>query len=173
MFGDVAFDAAADYGDWEPVREQLGALASLIAAGKASARGAGKRMSPTALTGRSLPRCQVRHLGLSNETPWGLMRFLFEADTSGGALPRVVALQNAYSLTCRQFEVCCPPPHVVVSSHLRLDISGLAGLPGGVLPPRARQSAGVQPVGHGVWAPFPPDHTAPLTHPYPCVRRAC
>jgi hypothetical protein len=40
MFGDVAFDAAADYGDWEPVREQLGALSSLISAGKVSARSA-------------------------------------------------------------------------------------------------------------------------------------
>ncbi len=47
---------------------------------------------------------QVRAVGLSNETPWGLMRFLGEAAASGGALPRVASLQNAYSLTCRLFE---------------------------------------------------------------------
>jgi aryl-alcohol dehydrogenase-like predicted oxidoreductase len=35
MFGDVAFDAAADYGDWEPIQMQLAALAELVAEGKA------------------------------------------------------------------------------------------------------------------------------------------
>jgi len=35
MFGDVAFDIAADYGDSEPIREQLDTLASLVSAGKA------------------------------------------------------------------------------------------------------------------------------------------
>lgn len=43
-------------------------------------------------------------MGLSNETAWGLMRFLGEAEHSRGALPRVACLQNAYSLTCRLFE---------------------------------------------------------------------
>ena len=34
MFGDVAFEASADYGDSEPIEAQLEALASLVEAGK-------------------------------------------------------------------------------------------------------------------------------------------
>ncbi len=34
MFGDVVFDAAADYGDSEPIASQLGALADLVKEGK-------------------------------------------------------------------------------------------------------------------------------------------
>ncbi|MEO0733755.1 MAG: aldo/keto reductase, partial [Bacteroidota bacterium] len=45
----------------------------------------------------------IRHWGLSNETPWGVMRVLHLADTHG--LPRPVSLQNPYSLLSRGFEV--------------------------------------------------------------------
>ena len=46
---------------------------------------------------------KVRHIGLSNETPWGTMRFLHLAETRGW--PRVVSIQNPYSLLNRSFEV--------------------------------------------------------------------
>ncbi|MCP5300405.1 MAG: NADP(H)-dependent aldo-keto reductase [Chromatiaceae bacterium] len=46
---------------------------------------------------------KIRHVGVSNETPWGLMRFLALADAHG--LPRVVSIQNPYSLLNRSFEV--------------------------------------------------------------------
>lgn len=46
---------------------------------------------------------KVRHIGLSNETPWGTMKFLHHADTKG--LPRVQSIQNAYSLVNRVFEL--------------------------------------------------------------------
>lgn len=46
---------------------------------------------------------QVRHIGLSNETPWGLMAFLRAAEGLG--LPRPVSIQNPYSLLNRTFEV--------------------------------------------------------------------
>lgn len=46
---------------------------------------------------------KIRHLGLSNESSWGVMKFLAESDKSGG--PRVVSLQNAYNLVNRTFEV--------------------------------------------------------------------
>lgn len=46
---------------------------------------------------------KIRHLGLSNETPWGLSRFLHLAETRGWA--RVVSIQNPYSLLNRTFEV--------------------------------------------------------------------
>lgn len=45
---------------------------------------------------------KVRHIGLSNETPWGTMRFLELA--RGGGLPRAVTIQNAYNLLNRTFD---------------------------------------------------------------------
>lgn len=45
---------------------------------------------------------RIRHVGLSNETPWGVMRFLQEAERHG--LPRMASIQNAYSLVNRTFE---------------------------------------------------------------------
>ncbi|MGE5493379.1 MAG: aldo/keto reductase [Actinomycetota bacterium] len=61
-----------------PLRETLEALAGFIKSGK------------------------VRHWGLSNETPWGLMSFLRLADELG--LPRPVTVQNAYNLINRTWE---------------------------------------------------------------------
>jgi aryl-alcohol dehydrogenase-like predicted oxidoreductase len=46
---------------------------------------------------------KIRHFGVSNETPWGLMRMIHLADKHG--LPRPVSIQNAYSLVNRTFEV--------------------------------------------------------------------
>jgi len=62
-----------------PIEETLGALARLVE------RGA------------------VRHLGVSNETPWGVMRYLGLSDTAG--LPRVVTDQSAYNLLNRKWEM--------------------------------------------------------------------
>lgn len=45
---------------------------------------------------------RVRHIGLSNETPWGVMQFLAAAERHG--LSRVVSIQNCYSLVNRTFE---------------------------------------------------------------------
>jgi aryl-alcohol dehydrogenase-like predicted oxidoreductase len=46
---------------------------------------------------------KIRHLGLSNESGWGTMSYLREADAGKG--PRPVSVQNAYSLLNRTFEV--------------------------------------------------------------------
>ena len=46
---------------------------------------------------------KIRQIGVSNETPWGLMRFLALAQEHG--LPRMVSIQNPYSLLNRTFEV--------------------------------------------------------------------
>ncbi|CAI3787215.1 Protein tas [Pseudomonas sp. MM227] len=46
---------------------------------------------------------KIRHVGLSNETPWGAMKFLGLADS--GNLPRPVSIQNPYNLLNRTFEV--------------------------------------------------------------------
>ncbi len=46
---------------------------------------------------------RIRYVGLSNETPWGLMKFLQLAEEYD--LPRVVSVQNPYSLVNRTYEV--------------------------------------------------------------------
>lgn len=45
---------------------------------------------------------KIRAIGVSNETPWGVMKFLNESEKHG--LPRISTIQNAYSLLNRLFE---------------------------------------------------------------------
>ena len=46
---------------------------------------------------------KVLHFGLSNETPWGVMKYLELADRYN--LPRIVSIQNPYNLLNRTYEV--------------------------------------------------------------------
>jgi aryl-alcohol dehydrogenase-like predicted oxidoreductase len=46
---------------------------------------------------------KIREIGVSNETPWGLMRLLALSEQLG--LPRMVSIQNPYSLLNRTFEI--------------------------------------------------------------------
>ncbi|MFO8142028.1 MAG: NADP(H)-dependent aldo-keto reductase [Marinobacter sp.] len=62
-----------------PIEETLGALDELVKEGK------------------------VRHVGLSNETPWGTMEYLRLARDNGW--PRVASIQNPYNLLNRSFEL--------------------------------------------------------------------
>ena len=45
---------------------------------------------------------KIRHIGISNETPWGVMRYLEESKYNN--LPRIKTIQNPYSLLNRLFE---------------------------------------------------------------------
>ncbi len=45
---------------------------------------------------------KIRHIALSNETAWGLGLWLHLAESLG--LPRVLSIQNEYSLLCRYFD---------------------------------------------------------------------
>lgn len=45
---------------------------------------------------------KINHIGLSNETPWGIMRFLEESKYQN--LPKIKTIQNPYSLLNRLFE---------------------------------------------------------------------
>ena len=76
-FGKLGYTHQDD--SFTPIEETLGVLAEFIQAGK------------------------IRKIGLSNETPWGLMKFLQIADNLG--LPRVITIQNPYSLLNRSFEI--------------------------------------------------------------------
>ncbi|MBA6156870.1 NADP(H)-dependent aldo-keto reductase [Tenacibaculum sp. S7007] len=46
---------------------------------------------------------KIKHIGLSNETPWGTMKYLQTSDQHN--LPRVATIQNSYSLIHRGYEV--------------------------------------------------------------------
>ena len=76
IFGGQFFDAAIER-ESVALAETLSALADEVKAGR------------------------IRHIGLSNETPWGVMEFLRLADAG---MPRVVSIQNAYNLLNRVYE---------------------------------------------------------------------
>lgn len=46
---------------------------------------------------------RIRHVGISNETAWGLLAWHRAAEVVGG--PRVQTVQNEYSLLCRHFDL--------------------------------------------------------------------
>jgi aryl-alcohol dehydrogenase-like predicted oxidoreductase len=45
---------------------------------------------------------KIKHIGISNESPWGMMRYLEESKYHN--LPRIKTIQNPYSLLNRLFE---------------------------------------------------------------------
>lgn len=51
---------------------------------------------------KEIEKGRIRYIGLSNETPWGTMKFLQTAEKMG--LRRFVTIQNPYSLLNRTFE---------------------------------------------------------------------
>ncbi len=46
---------------------------------------------------------KIRHIGVSNEAPWAVMKFISESEKHH--LPRIATIQNPYSLLNRLFEV--------------------------------------------------------------------
>lgn len=80
MFGQLGFEQLSESdADTVPIAETLAVLDELVKAGK------------------------IRHIGLSNETPWGMHRFLLEAERHG--YPRIQGIQNPYNLLNRTYEV--------------------------------------------------------------------
>ena len=61
---------------------------------------------------------RIRHIGVSNESPWGVMRFLAEAEKHG--LPRLASIQNCYNLVSRSFD------YALAEVSLREDVGLLA-----------------------------------------------
>ena len=51
---------------------------------------------------RHVEKGNIRHIGLSNETPWGTMKYLELSKTKN--LPRPVSIQNVYNLLARRFD---------------------------------------------------------------------
>ncbi|KAL6908078.1 hypothetical protein ACP4OV_002248 [Aristida adscensionis] len=85
MFGETDYDPSHQYAS-VPIQEQLEALGTAIDAGK------------------------IRYIGLSNETPYGLMKFL-QLSKDFQLHSKLLTLQNSYNLLCRTFDSglaeCC------------------------------------------------------------------
>ena len=86
---------------------------------------------------------KIRAIGLSNESVWGAGRWLHLADTLG--LPRMVSVQNEYSLLCRQFDTDWAEMSVMENMPLLAFSPLAAGLlsgkyAGGVIPEASRRS---------------------------------
>ena len=78
-FGILDFEYDASDNDWTTVEEVLYNLDQLVKAGK------------------------IRYAGLSNETPWGVMKYLQISKEKN--LPRMMSIQNVYSLVNRVFDI--------------------------------------------------------------------
>ena len=101
-FGQLGF-RYAESDDSTPLEETLEALDGIVKAGK------------------------VRFIGISNETPWGTMRFLHLAETLG--MPRIVSNQNPYSLLNRMFEAGCAE----IAMHAQVGLLAYAPMAAGAL----------------------------------------
>ncbi len=78
-FGVLDFNYDAKDNEWTDIEEVLENLNRLVKLGK------------------------IRYVGLSNETPWGMMKFLQIAKEKN--LPRMLTIQNVYSLVNRVFDI--------------------------------------------------------------------
>ena len=78
FFGKLGYYHAPEK-DGVPIEETLGVLGDMVQTGK------------------------VRHIGICNETPWGIAEYLRLSAEKG--LPRIVSIQNPYSLLNRTFEI--------------------------------------------------------------------
>ena len=78
MFGKLGYEHK-DKGDWNKFEDVLGNLQKFVKEGK------------------------IREVGLSNETPWGVSKYLELAKEKN--LPRMMSIQNPYSLLNRTYEI--------------------------------------------------------------------
>ena len=79
FFGKLDYDHNPDEKNWHDLESVLRILEKYVKQGK------------------------IRHIGISNETPWGFSKFLEIAKISG--LPKIVSVQNPYSLLNRTYEI--------------------------------------------------------------------
>lgn len=82
FFGKLGFESCFESGEEAPstpIEETLEVLTELVNVGK------------------------IRAVGVSNETPWGVMKYLEASDKAG--LARIASVQNPYSLLNRTYEI--------------------------------------------------------------------
>lgn len=105
MFGEIEYDSSRQFCSI-PIEEQLDALGRAVDSGK------------------------IRYVGLSNETPYGLMKFLQVAER-GTCHSKIVSVQNSYSLLCRTFDSglaeCCHHERISLLAYSPLAMGILSG----------------------------------------------
>ena len=79
FFGRLGYEHKEDSNDWNDFEKILIVLENFIKKGK------------------------IRYVGLSNETSWGLSKFLEVSKLK--KLPKMMSVQNAYNLLCRTYEI--------------------------------------------------------------------
>ncbi|MGY6694632.1 MAG: aldo/keto reductase [Roseinatronobacter sp.] len=92
---------------------------------------------------------KIRHIALSNETAWGLTTWLHIAETD--ALPRILTLQNEYSLLCRFFDLdlaeACVHENIPLLAYSPLAAGLLTGKYAGNVIPEGSRRARVSDLG--------------------------
>jgi aryl-alcohol dehydrogenase-like predicted oxidoreductase len=106
-----------------PIEDTLGALGELVTEGK------------------------IRSFGVSNESPWGLMRYVALADQGRG--PRLASLQIGYSLLDRQIEV----GHAEIVMREQLGLIGYSPLARGLLTGKHLEGGESSGTGHPMLTP--------------------
>ena len=79
VFGQLDFNYDPKDLNWTPILEVLENLKDIIKQGK------------------------IRYIGVSNETPWGVLKFLQVSKDNN--LPRIMSIQNGYNLVNRVFDI--------------------------------------------------------------------
>ncbi|KAF5731494.1 hypothetical protein HS088_TW18G00172 [Tripterygium wilfordii] len=105
MFGETEYDPTGQFCSI-CIEEQLDALGRAVDAGK------------------------VRYIGLSNETPYGIMKFVQSAEKVSH-YPRIISIQNSYNLLCRTFNSgmaeCCHHERISLLAYSPLAMGILSG----------------------------------------------
>ncbi|XP_047084525.1 protein tas-like [Lolium rigidum] len=105
MFGETDYDLSRQYAS-VPMEEQLEALGKGIDAGK------------------------IKYIGLSNETPYGLMKFL-ELSRDLQLRSKIITVQNSYNLMCRNFDAglaeCCHQERINLLAYSPMAMGILSG----------------------------------------------
>uniref|UniRef100_A0A0D9XUP8 NADP-dependent oxidoreductase domain-containing protein n=1 Tax=Leersia perrieri TaxID=77586 RepID=A0A0D9XUP8_9ORYZ len=105
MFGETEYDPSHQYVS-VPLEEQLMALGRAIDAGK------------------------IRYIGLSNETPYGLMKFL-QLSRDSQLHSKILTVQNSYNLLCRNFDAglaeCCHHERINLLAYSPMAMGILSG----------------------------------------------
>ena len=88
----------------------------------------------------NIKKGKIRNIGISNETPWGLMKYVNESNENR---PKIISIQNPYSLLNRTFEIgnseICHKENIGLLAYSPLGFGTLTGkYLGGNMPKNAR-----------------------------------